>query len=189
MELIYTVVLWALMILGINTNPSSSAEAFSYINTYKELAVVEMHRTGVPASITMAQALHESNMGRSSLATSANNHFGIKCKTYWKGSTYYHKDDDTDDKGKLIESCFRSYGDAIDSYVDHSNFLKYGSNYMSLFFLPRNDYKAWAYGLKRAGYATDTRYAEKLIHNIERYGLAELDKLANPLDNIIGTKK
>lgn len=170
--------------MGFSTNPPISAEATSYIDKYKELAVVEMYRTGVPASITIAQALHESNMGKSSLATLANNHFGIKCKKHWKGSTYYHKDDDLDDQGKLIESCFRSYGDAIDSYVDHSNFLKYGSNYMHLFFLPRDDYKAWAYGLKRAGYATDAKYAEKLIRNVEKYGLAELDQLENPLKKV-----
>ena len=181
LELIYTLVIWALLVFGISNNPPISAEATNYIDRYKELAVVEMHRTGVPASITIAQALHESNMGRSSLATQANNHFGIKCKKYWKGSTYYHKDDDTDRNGVLIESCFRSYSDAIDSYVDHSNFLRKGSNYMPLFFLPRDDYKGWAYGLKRAGYATDKRYAEKLIANIEKYGLAELDRLEDPL--------
>lgn len=181
LELIYTLVIWVLMLIGFTYEPPVTAEATNYIDRYKELAIVEMHRTGVPASITMAQAIHESNIGKSSLATLANNHFGIKCKKHWKGSTYYHKDDDLNDRGQLIESCFRSYGNAIDSYVDHSNFLKYGSNYMQLFFLDRDDYKGWAYGLKRAGYATDVRYAEKLIYNIEKYGLAELDQMEDPL--------
>ncbi len=158
--------------------------AQNYIDTYKELAVVEMYRSGVPASITMAQALHESNLGQSNLATLANNHFGIKCKSYWKGGTYYHKDDDRNAAGILIESCFRSYTSAVDSYVDHSNFLKFGANYMQLFFLDKYDYKAWAHGLQKAGYATDKAYAEKLIRKIETYNLAALDRMENPLKNI-----
>lgn len=139
-----------------------------------------MYRTKIPASITMAQALHESNKGTSALATSANNHFGIKCKKYWKGGTYYHEDDDLDERGKLIESCFRSYDAAIDSYVDHSNFLKYGGNYQGLFMLSPKDHIGWAYGLKRAGYATDPLYAEKLIKIIKEYGLERLDHAENP---------
>lgn len=144
------------------------------------MAVIEMYRTKIPASITMAQALHESNKGTSTLATSANNHFGIKCKKYWKGGTYYHKDDDLDKRGKLIESCFRSYDSVLDSYVDHSNFLKYGNNYQGLFTLSQQDYVGWAHGLKRAGYATDPLYAEKLIRIINEYGLERLDKADNP---------
>jgi len=174
-----------LLILFFGVEPPNKArtEALNYIETYKQLAVVEMYRSGVPASITMAQALHESNLGMSNLATKANNHFGIKCKSYWTGNTYYHKDDDRNKQGQLIESCFRSYDSALDSYVDHSNFLKYGSNYVQLFFLERDDYKGWAHGLKKAGYATDKAYAEKLINKIETYGLAELDNLPNPLAN------
>lgn len=159
-------------------------EALNYIDTYKELAVVEMYRTGVPASIKMAQALHESNKGMSDLATLANNHFGIKCKSYWKGQTYYHKDDDLNAAGQLIKSCFRSYGSTLDSYVDHSNFLKNSTNYYHLFFLDKSDYKAWANGLQRAGYATDKAYANKLINIIELYGLAELDSAVNPLTRL-----
>lgn len=163
-------------------NPS--LDAIDYIDTYKELAVVEMYRTGVPASIKMAQALHESNKGKSDLATLANNHFGIKCKRHWKGSTYYHKDDDFNKKGELIKSCFRSYGSTVDSFVDHSNFLKGGSNYVQLFFLDRTDYVAWAKGLQRAGYATDKAYAMKLIKIIELYGLSQLDNEENPLTKL-----
>jgi len=143
-----------------------------------------MYRSGVPASITMAQALHESNLGQSNLATIANNHFGIKCKKHWTGDTYYHKDDDRNKAGVLIKSCFRSYSSALDSYVDHSNFLKYGSNYVHLFFLDRHDYIGWAHGLQKAGYATDKAYAQKLIRKIEEYGLDELDKMENPLQKL-----
>lgn len=148
--------------------------AASYIETYKDLAIVEMHRSGVPASITLAQALHESNYGMSDLATKANNHFGIKCKAYWQGDTYKHKDDDYIN-GRLIKSCFRSYDTALDSYIDHSNFLMHTSHYQPLFALDRYDYKAWAHGLKSCGYATDKRYAEKLIRQIERYNLQDYD--------------
>jgi len=174
-----------LLIALFGTKPSNNttAAAQNYIDTYKELAIVEMHRSGVPASITIAQGLHESNYGQSNLATKANNHFGIKCKSYWTGGTYFHKDDDLNSKGELIESCFRSYSSALDSYVDHSNFLKNSSNYVQLFFLDKNDYKAWAHGLQKAGYATDKAYARKLIKKIEAYNLAELDRMPNPLAN------
>lgn len=148
----------------------------NYIEQYGELAVLEMNRSGVPASIKMAQALHESNKGTSSLAVNANNHFGIKCKRHWKGGTYFHKDDDLDSRGKLIDSCFRSYQSTIDSYVDHTNFLTQRYKYRSLFDLPKTDYKAWAKGLQKAGYATDKAYSEKLIRYIETYQLHKLDK-------------
>ncbi len=152
-----------------------------YIDKYKELAVVEMHRTGIPASITLAQALHESQNGQSSLALNANNHFGIKCKSYWVGGKYYHKDDDRNKQGKLIESCFRSYDSPIDSYVDHSNFLTQTSRYSELFEYPSTDYVSWAHGLKRKGYATDKRYAYKLIAKIEEYKLYQYDFWPYPL--------
>jgi len=139
---------------------------------------------GVPASITIAQGLHESNFGKSDLATEANNHFGIKCKTYWNGKTYYHKDDDFDKQGKLIDSCFRSYESVNDSYTDHSNFLKYTEHYMHLFNLDRVDYVGWAKGLKASGYATDPQYAEKLIRYIEKYNLTELDRAENPYNRL-----
>lgn len=173
-----------LALFGTKPDNSTRTTAINYIETYKELAVVEMYRSGVPASITMAQALHESNLGLSKLATIANNHFGIKCKSYWTGQTYYHKDDDRNKVGILIESCFRSYTSALDSYVDHSNFLKLGSNYIHLFFLDRHDYIGWAHGLQKAGYATDKAYAHKLIKKIEEYRLYELDRMENPLKKV-----
>jgi len=159
---------------------NAEIEAYNYIDQYSELAVIEMYRSGVPASITLAQALHESNVGKSDLATRANNHFGIKCKSYWNGSTYYHEDDDLDDQGVLVESCFRAYETAHDSYIDHSNFLKHRENYQNLFAIDTKDYKGWAYGLKKSGYATDMKYSEKLIRYIEKYNLSQYDYMENP---------
>jgi len=170
--------------LLLSHSDDNSAAAYSYIETYKDIAILEMHRTGIPASVTMAQALHESNKGQSDLALSANNHFGIKCKKYWKGGTYYHKDDDRNASGILIESCFRAYETAYDSFVDHSNFLKFGDNYQGLFTLSKKDYVGWAYSLKRAGYATDPLYAEKLIKHIQDYDLTALDNEENPYKKI-----
>lgn len=146
-----------------------------YIEQYKQIAISEMERSKIPASIKMAQALFESQSGRSELATQANNHFGIKCKTTWSGDTYQYKDDDLDKEGNLTFSCFRSYSSAIDSYKDHSDFLIGRSRYQELFSLPMDDYKSWAYGLKKCGYATDPLYAEKLIRVIEKYNLDLLD--------------
>jgi flagellum-specific peptidoglycan hydrolase FlgJ len=118
------------------------AAAYDYIETYKDLAIVEMYRTGIPASITLAQGLHESNYGLSPLAVEANNHFGIKCKSYWTGQTYYHKDDDFNKRGEIIESCFRAYRSDLDSYVDRSNYLLQTERYKSLFTYGRTDYIA-----------------------------------------------
>lgn len=139
-----------------------------YIDTYGGIAVSEMHRSGVPASITLAQGLLESGCGLSKLAVEGNNHFGIKCHSDWKGRTM--KADD-DRKGE----CFRVYDDAGESFRDHSDFLRYRSRYQSLFELNPTDYKAWAYGLKKAGYATDSAYPEKLIRIIEENGLDRFD--------------
>lgn len=164
-------------LLSAFTSFRPDSAAYSYIDQYRDLAVVEMHRSGIPASITLAQALHESNYGLSSLATRANNHFGIKCKHYWQGKTYKHKDDDYVD-GRLVKSCFRSYDTAIDSYVDHSNFLMQTDRYQPLFNLSRDDYRGWAHGLKTCGYATDKKYAQKLIKHIEKYDLAQYDAWA-----------
>ena len=155
--------------------------AQDYIETYKDLAVIEMYRTGVPASITLAQALHETNYGQSRLATEANNHFGIKCKSYWNGKSFYHKDDDFDTNGNLIHSCFRKYDIVMFSYIDHSNFLREGKHYATLFEYDKTDYESWAYGLKRCGYATDPGYAEKLISKIQKYDLSKFDHLPNPM--------
>ena len=170
------------LIPGLNSH-SVDYQAEVYLNNYKEIAVAEMYRTGIPASIKLAQGMHESAYGKSSLAEEANNHFGIKCKSYWKGSTYYHKDDDYKN-GQLIKSCFRSYDSDLDSYVDHSNFLKYTAHYAHLFNLERTDYKAWARGLKSSGYATDKMYAEKIIRKIEKYNLHVFDHSPNPFEPI-----
>lgn len=164
-------------------NPEIAAS--EYITNYKELAVVEMYRTGIPASITLAQGLHESHYGTSKLAKEANNHFGIKCKSYWTGKTYYHKDDDFNKKGQLVESCFRAYGSDIDSYIDRSNFLMQTERYSSLFENERTDYIAWAYGLKYCGYATDEGYSQKLISKIEKYNLQIYDTSEDPFRQLI----
>lgn len=139
-----------------------------YINKYKDIAVGQMRKYKIPASITMAQACLESDNGNSALARKANNHFGIKCHNGWKGKGYKHDDD-------ARGECFRRYKNAEDSYIDHSYFLISGSRYNSLFDLKITDYKAWAHGLKAAGYATNPRYAQLLIDIIEEYRLYELD--------------
>ena len=142
----------------------------NYINTYADLAMSEMRRTGVPASITLAQAVIESDYGRSRLARQANNHFGIKCHNGWKGERIYHHDDRRNE-------CFRKYREAGESYKDHSDFLREGSRYGFLFELNRDDYKAWARGLKRAGYATNPRYDRMLIDMIEENNLQVYDEI------------
>ena len=132
------------------------------------MAVSEMYRSGVPASITLAQGLLESGYGRSELAVKSNNHFGIKCHNGWQGDRVYHDDDA---KGE----CFRKYDRPEDSYRDHSDFLRYRDRYKFLFEYKITDYKSWAYGLKKAGYATDPSYPTKLIKLIEDYGLHVYD--------------
>jgi LysM repeat protein len=142
-----------------------------YINTYKQLAVDEMLRTGVPASITLAQGIHETEAGRSDLVTRSNNHFGIKCKTGWQGDRVFHDDD-------ARGECFRSYSSASESYIDHSNFLKNSQRYAPLFELDPADYKGWAFGLKKAGYATNVKYSHILIKLIEDYNLQQYSLIA-----------
>ena len=142
-----------------------------YIDTYKDIAVAEEMRTGVPAAITLAQGIHETSAGTSDLVISSNNHFGIKCKSGWMGATVYHDDDA---KGE----CFRKYNDPVDSYKDHSDFLKNRPNYASLFQIDPVDYKSWAYGLKKAGYATNPKYPQILIRLIEDYDLQQFTLLA-----------
>ena len=137
-----------------------------YIDQYKDIAVQEMKRTGIPASITLAQGIVESNSGESSLAKNSNNHFGIKCKLDWKGETTF-QDDDTK------QECFRVYKDAISSFKDHSDFLKLRPNYAPLFLLDPVDDSAWAYGLKKAGYATASDYPKKLLKVIDDYELSQ----------------
>lgn len=139
-----------------------------YVELYREAAISDMRISGVPASITLAQGIYESDCGNSLLALEANNHFGIKCHREWSGPTF-HKDDDAPNE------CFRKYNSVLESYADHSDFLRSRERYRSLFDLEVTDYKGWAHGLKRAGYATNPRYAHKLIEIIERFGLSVYD--------------
>ena len=143
-----------------------SAEA--YIENFKDMAVSEMKRTGVPASITLAQGIIESDMGRSNLATKANNHFGIKCHDDWSGPVFRQTDDRRNE-------CFRKYRLPEESYKDHSDFLRSEARYKLLFSLNVTDYKGWARGLKRDGYATNPEYANMLIRKIEEYNLYNYD--------------
>ena len=142
-----------------------------YIRKYAPLAVMEMHEYKIPASITLAQGVLESGNGRSQLASKSNNHFGIKCHKGWKGERVYHDDDE---KGE----CFRKYTYVQTSYKDHSKFLTSRNRYAGLFKLKKTDYKGWAKGLKKAGYATDKKYPKKLIKIIQDYRLYEFDKFS-----------
>lgn len=141
-----------------------------YIENFKDEAIKEMLVYNIPASITLAQGMLESGNGNSDLAVYANNHFGIKCHNEWNGPTFT-KDDDAKDE------CFRKYPSVLDSYNDHSEFLKSRSRYANLFSLKRTDYKGWAKGLKEAGYATDPKYTPRLLELIETYKLYQFDKL------------
>ena len=160
------------LILGIAVSAQRDAGTPQerYISRYASIAVNEMYRTGVPASITLAQGIIESASGRSRLATDGNNHFGIKCHNTWKGKTMLADDDRKDE-------CFRVYDSAEESFRDHSDFLRYRDRYKFLFDLETTDYKGWAYGLKQAGYATDPSYASKLIQCVEDYGLERYDRM------------
>ncbi|MBZ5859265.1 glucosaminidase domain-containing protein [Flavihumibacter profundi] len=148
-----------------------SAAVIEYINAYRQLAIEEMQRTGVPASIKLAQGIHETEAGRSDLVLKSNNHFGIKCKSGWSGDKVYHDDDASGE-------CFRSYPSAIDSYRDHSDFLRSSDRYAFLFRLAPTDYKGWAYGLKKAGYATNIKYSQILVNLIETYNLQQYTLIA-----------
>jgi len=153
-----------------------------YIKRYKKIAISEMERAGVPASIKLAQGILESNSGKSTLARKANNHFGMKCGSVWSGKEYYKEDDDYDENGKLIKSCFRVYSNADECYIAHSNFLsdpRKRYRYGFLFDLDIKDYVAWARGLKTAGYATNPAYADKLIGVIESYNLDQYDNMTS----------
>ncbi|MFT4759367.1 MAG: hypothetical protein ACI9XO_001158 [Paraglaciecola sp.] len=150
------------------TNPAAEARQ-NYIDQFSNVAMEEMQRSGVPASIILAQGVIESNSGNSQLALDSKNHFGIKCKD-WEGRKVYYEDDDYKN-GKLIKSCFRAYDDVLDSYADHSKFLLQGERYRWLFDLNRTDYKAWARGLKKSGYATNPEYADIVIKIIDDYML------------------
>jgi len=142
-----------------------------YINTYKELAIAEMQRTGIPASIKLAQGIHETSAGTSDLVKKSNNHFGLKCKTEWNGMSVKHTDD-------APNECFRKYESPKDSYKDQSDYLKKTPRYAFLFELDPTDYKAWALGLKKAGYATNPKYTQVLIKLIEDYDLQDYTMIA-----------
>ena len=161
--LLLMLTLWTAIQTGWAQNNSTT---IAYIAQYKTIAMKEMKRTGVPASITLAQAIVESNSGESNLAKKHNNHFGIKCKSDWTGAKTYQDDD-------AKQECFRAYDAAELSFKDHSNFLKNRPNYVDLFLLDPVDDTAWAYGLKKAGYATATDYPKKLLKIIDDYELAQ----------------
>ena len=167
---------FSIMLHGKDPNRISRQE---YITLYKQDAVKDMQRTGVPASVTLAQALLESDDGNSPLAREASNHFGIKCGD-WSGPAFYQDDDS---KGE----CFRKYNSVLESYDDHSDFLRTRVRYASLFEIDRTDYKGWAKGLKKAGYATNPQYADQLIRIIEENNLQELDK-GNPLPAVASVR-
>ena len=158
-------------------------DQMNYIFQYKDAAIAEMERAGVPASIKLAQGILESSAGKSELAREANNHFGVKCSgSAWTGPSYKKKDDDRDPSGTLVESCFRKYEKPEQSFFDHSEFLRdprKHHRYGFLFNLDRTDYKAWAQGLQSSGYATSSDYADKLINLIERYQLNTYDQPGN----------
>lgn len=151
--------------------PGTSAAGYKYIERFKDIAIEEMHRHGIPASIKLAQGILESGNGNSQLARRANNHFGIKCTSDWVGGRTYHDDDQEND-------CFRVYAHPEESFRDHSQFLM-RRRYERLFQLDPRDYRAWARGLKDAGYATNPRYADLLIDLIERYELYQYDDPAS----------
>ena len=157
---------------------TNSENINDYINNFKEVAKNNMKDYGIPSSIILAQGILESGAGKARLCKEANNHFGIKCHKEWTGETITH-DDDT------LQECFRKYNDPADSYRDHALFLTSRSRYASLFQLEKNDYKGWAKGLKNAGYATDTKYPDKLIEIIERYQLYTYDNEVLNLPNVI----
>ena len=168
-SLIITCLLFNLQESIAQTAPIKKAAYLDYIEKYAPVAVREMKNNKIPASITLSQALIESGAGKSELAIYANNHFGIKCHQGWKGETFTHDDD-------APGECFRKYKTAEESFVDHSLFLTTRPRYASLFQLDIYDYKAWAQGLRKAGYATNPRYAEILIKVIEDYELSKYDR-------------
>jgi LysM repeat protein len=159
------------LVIGYAAFSQNSIYIKDYIAKYSQIAIEEMQRTGVPASITLAQGIHESEAGRSNLVSRSNNHFGIKCKSDWKGESVSHDDD-------ARGECFRKYDSPFDSYRDHSDFLKNRSHYAFLFDLDPADFEAWAHGLKKAGYATNPKYPQLLIKLIRDYNLNDYSLIA-----------
>lgn len=159
--------LLTLFLLSVSAQ-SKNADAVKYIAQYAHIAVDNMREYRIPASITMAQGLLESGFGLSVLAKKSNNHFGIKCKKDWTGERVFHDDDEA-------QECFRKYSCVEDSYADHAVFLTSSQRYAHLFLLPKADFRGWANGLKKAGYATNPKYPSLLINMIELYDLHKLD--------------
>lgn len=170
-----------IVLIAIKSGAQQNETVLNYVSTYKELAMAEMKRTGVPAAIKLAQGIHETMAGTSKLVLKSNNHFGIKCKTGWTGESVSHDDD-------ARGECFRKYPSAEDSYRDHSNFLKNSQRYAGLFQLDPTDYAGWANGLKKAGYATNPRYPLVLIKLIEDYNLQNYTLLALGKTPVIDTE-
>jgi hypothetical protein len=181
------ILLTALLFTGLLGRAQNSAVILNYIQTYKDIAIQEELRTGVPAAIKLAQGIHETTAGTSDLVVKSNNHFGIKCKATWTGQSVKHDDD-------LRNECFRKYGSAQDSYRDHSDFLKSSPRYASLFALDPTDYQSWAKGLKKAGYATNPKYPQVIIkliedYNLQDYTLIALGKLPAGTDPLASVEK
>jgi len=165
--------LFAIILISTISSAVSQISRQEYIERYQLMAIEEMNRSGIPASITMAQACLESGNGNSTLCTKSNNHFGIKCKSTWTGNTVRHDDDEKNE-------CFRKYNTVEESFIDHSNFLMNNPRYYFLFQLPPEDYVGWAHGLKQAGYATAPDYAQRLLKIIDEFQLYRLDyKMTN----------
>lgn len=173
--------LFICFLLSITISGNAQTELHrQYIDKFYPIAVAEMERAGIPASIKLAQGILESGVGKSELATNANNHFGIKCGSSWVGEEYYLKDDDKDASGKLIKSCFRVFDSAEESFIAHTEFLqdpKKEFRYGPLFKFSNTDYRSWAYGLKDAGYATNPKYPDLLLSIIKNNNLDQYDKL------------
>jgi len=153
----------------VNSNISYAEVVTNYIEEYRDIAMQEMRQYGIPASITLSQGILESGAGRGELTKKANNHFGIKCHKGWTGKRVYHDDDKN-------QECFRKYKDPEISFRDHSLFLSERSRYSELFELRKDDYRGWAKGLRKAGYATDPKYPQKLIGIVEKYNLSKFDR-------------
>ena len=170
---IFKIFIGIALVFSIGTVSAQRISVQEYVDTYKDAAISQMKRLGVPASIILAQGILETENGNSDLVKKSNNHFGIKCKSTWTGMSVSHTDD-------APNECFRKYNTAEESYQDHSNYLYNTSRYASLFKLASTDYKGWAYGLKKAGYATNPRYPEILISNIEKYNLQQYNFETDP---------
>jgi LysM repeat protein len=178
MKKLHVTLLLVCFLAGSLVHAQTSETVKQYILRFKDIAIAEEQRTGVPASITLAQGIHETSAGTSDLVVASNNHFGIKCHDGWTGETVFHDDDA---KGE----CFRKYPEPAQSYKDHSDFLRSRGNYAKLFTLDPTDYEGWAYGLKKAGYATNPKYPQILIklindYNLQDYTLIALNRKQDP---------